>query len=409
MAIISLLSLAFVIFCGAKFKKNCGIVAVLFAYAIGIFGIGMKAKDIYVGGWPSNVIFTTLGVCLLFGVANVNGTTEKMAKNIVHYARGSRRMLPIVFFIFCGILSGSGGGAPLCGLLLPLAMTIGVQNSIPPMIMALMSMGGLMVGGLSPLALNGIVAGGLAAEMGVPYWPIWAAYSIGMTVFSFGAYFILGGWKLKRDENAVESTVERFDTKQLLTMIAILATLVGSLCFKQELSLLAFALAAILLLFDFADEKAVIKSMPWNTVIMIAGMSILINVVTVAGGVDWLSAKVSAVMNNVTVYPAMTLCGALLGAVSSGTGVAMPTLLPAAGAIAAEMESVSVTSLVVATCVGINSVVISPLSTVGGMCLAGTPESVDSKKMFNNLLLSAVIITCMNMVLALLGFYRLFG
>ena len=409
MAIVSLVCLAFVIFCGAKFKKNCGVVAVLFAYVLGIFGVGMTAKEIYVGGWPSNVVFTVLGIGLLFGIANVNGTTEKMAKNIVHYARGSRKLLPIVFFVFCGILSGAGGGAPLCGLLLPLAMTIGVQNKIPPMIMALMSMGGLMVGGLSPLALNGIVAGGLAAEMGVPYWPIWAAYSIGMTVFSFGAYFILGGWKLERDESAVNSTAGRFETKQILTMIAILAVLVGVLFFKQEVSLLSFALAAILLLFDFVEEKDVIKSMPWNTIIMIAGMSILINVVTTAGGVDWLSEKVSAVMNNVTVYPAMTLCGALLGAVSSGTGVAMPTLLPAAGAIAAEMGTVSVTSLVVATCVGINSVVISPLSTVGGMCLAGTPESVDKQKMFNQLLLAAAIITVMNMVLALVGFYKLFA
>lgn len=410
MAIVSLICLAFVIFCGAKFKKNCGIIAVLFAYVIGIFGVEMSAKAIYADGWPSNVIFTTLGVCLLFGVSNANGTTEKLAKNIVHYARGNRKALPVVFFIFCGILSGIGGGAPLCGMLLPLAMTIGVQNSIPPMIMALMSMGGLMVGGMSPLALNGIVASGLAIEAGMTnYTSIFLAYGVTMTAFSFGAYLLLGGLKLKKDEQAAQALREKMSVKQILTLAAILAVLVGNLVFGQEVSLLAYALAGILILLDFADEKAVIKSMPWNTVLMIAGMSILVNVVVQAGGIDLLSEAVSGLMNSITVYPVMVICGALLGAVSSGTGVAMPTLIPATAAIAQEMgTAVDMNLLILCVCIGINGVVISPLSTVGGMCLAGTPESVNKSKMFNQLLLSAVIMTALSAVLSVVGFYRLF-
>lgn len=406
MEIISLLCLAVVVFIAAKFSKNAGIVAVLFAYVFGIFVVGMKAKDI-LAGWPNSIIFTTLGVTLLFGVANLNGTTEKMAKCVVYFARGNRKILPIAFFVFNGILAGSGGGTPLCALLLPLAMTVGVQNDIQPMVMALMSMGGLMVGGLSPLSLNGIVAGGLAAELGVTYGPIWLAYSIGMTVFSFAAYFLLGGWKLQKDESAA-ATMEHFDTKQILTMVAILIILLGALFFGQDIGLLSFGLGAILVIFNFAEEKAVIKSMPWSTVIMIAGMSILIKVVTTAGGIDWLSEKVSTVMTPVTVYPAIVLSGALLGAVSSGTGVAMPTLIPAAGAIAQTM-GISAAGLVCAVTVGINSVVISPLSTIGAMCLTGTPETVDKQKMYNQLLLSAGVITLMNIVLAFVGFYRLFG
>lgn len=411
MAVISLLCLAFVIFCGAKFKKNCGILAVVFAYLVGIFGLGMKAKAIYVDGWPSNVIFTTLGVCLLFGIANANGTTERLARSIVYFARGNRKVLPIIFFLFCAVLSGIGGGAPLCGLLLPLAMTIGVQNAIPPMVMAIMSMGGLMVGGMSPLALNGIVASGLAAEVGVVgYTPIFLAYGLCMTVFSFGAYFLLGGWKLQRDDQVITGTLEKLTVKQAITLAAIFTVLVGTLVFHQEISLLAYALAGILLLMDFAEEKAVIKSMPWNTVLMIAGMSIFVHVVVEAGGIDLLSEKVSALMNSTTVYPVMMICGALLGAVSSGTGVAMPTLIPACAAIAEQMGSaVSLSTLVLCVCVGINGVVISPLSTVGGMCLAGTPESVDKQKMFNQLLLTALLFIAFTALLGLLGFFKLFA
>ena len=115
-------------------------------------------------------------------------------------------------------------------------------------------------------------------------------------------------------------------------------------------------------------------------------------------------------MNSTTVYPVMMICGALLGAVSSGTGVAMPTLIPACAAIAEQMGSaVSLSTLVLCVCVGINGVVISPLSTVGGMCLAGTPESVDKQKMFNQLLLTALLFIAFTALLGLLGFFKLFA
>ncbi len=406
MELASLLILAVVVFIAAKFNKNAGIVAVLFAYVFGIFVVGMKAKEV-IGGWPNSIIFTTIGVTLLFGVSNINGTTEKMAKSVVYFSKGNTKLLPIAFFIFNGIIAGSGGGTPLCSLLLPLAMTIGVNTGIKPMVMALMSMGGLMVGGMSPLSLNGIVAGGLAKELGVTYGPIWLAYSIGMTVFAFAAYFILGGWKMPKAE-ITEAKMEKFDTKQIITMLTILIVLVGALFFGQDIGLLTFSLGTILLLFNFADEKAVVKSMPWTTVLMISGMSILIGVVTKAGGISWLSDKISTIMGPVTVYPAITLTGALLGAVSSGTGVAMPTLIPLAGEIASTM-GLSVAGLVCAVTVGINSVVISPLSTIGAMCLSGTPETVDKDKMYRQLLLSAGIITLMNIVLAFVGFYKIFG
>ena len=67
---------------------------------------------------------------------------------------------------------------------------------------------------------------------------------------------------------------------------------------------------------------------------------------------------------------------------------------------------------VVNTCgviVGTNGVVISPLSTVGGICVGCAPESVDKDKLYNQLLLAAVSFIVMSVVLSFIGVFRIFG
>ena len=53
--------------------------------------------------------------------------------------------------------------------------------------------------------------------------------------------------------------------------------------------------------------------------------------------------------------------------------------------------------------------VISPLSTVGGICVGCAPESVDKDKLYNQLLLAAVSFIVMSVVFSLLGLFNIFG
>ena len=67
---------------------------------------------------------------------------------------------------------------------------------------------------------------------------------------------------------------------------------------------------------------------------------------------------------------------------------------------------------VVNTCgviVGTNGVIISPPSTVGGICVGCAPESVDKDKLYNQLLLAAVSFIVMSVVLSFIGVFRFFG
>jgi hypothetical protein len=80
--VLSLLVLVGVIALSVVTKKNCGIIALIAAYLLGIFVVGMKAKDIYSGGWPMSVFFIVLSTTFLFGIANVNGTIQILSQNI---------------------------------------------------------------------------------------------------------------------------------------------------------------------------------------------------------------------------------------------------------------------------------------------------------------------------------------
>lgn len=270
-----------------------------------------------------------------------------------------------------------------------------------------------MVGGLSPLAINGIVAQQLSVENGViaeglsGYMPLWGAYAAAMGVFSIAAYFILGGLKPKA-VNAEKPHFVGFDRNQTMTLIAIIVVLVGVIFFGQNIGLISFACAGLLLMLGAVDQKKAIAAIPWSTIILICGMSVLISVVNKCGGIDFLSEKLEGVMTEKSAQPIMVVLGGLMGAVSSGTGVVMPTLIPLATELSGTL-GMSALSLVIGVIVGTNGVVISPLSTVGGICVGCAPESVNKDKLYNQLLLSAVLFIVLSTAASAIGLFGVFG
>lgn len=383
-------------------KKNCGIIGLTAAYFLGTFVVGMKASAIFAKGWPMGVFFIALSTTFLFAIANVNGTIKVMAQNIAYFAKGSAKLLPIIFFIGGAVISGIGAGGLVVAIIMPIALYVAVQNHIPVLMMSLVTMGGIMVGGLSPLAINGIVANRLASAQGVTnYTLLWMPYAVSMSIFSLLAYLVFGGLRLPRAEMAEDAQFTSFDRNQKLTLMAIAILLIGVVAFKQNLGLLAFACAGLLILLNAADQKKAIAATPWATLLLICGMGVLIHVVDVAGGVKYLAAGLQQVLTSQSAKPIFVALGGLMGAVSSGTGVVMPTLIPLAAKMANSMPEIgSPLTLIISVVVGTNGVVISPLSTVGGLCVASAPEGVDKGRLYNQLLLSAILFCSANAVAA---------
>ena len=179
--------------------------------------------------------------------------------------------------------------------------------------------------------------------------------------------------------------------------------------FGMDIGLVCFTCAGILLMLNVADQKKAIAAIPWATILLIGGMAVLISVVKTCGGIDFLSDKLSNVMGPHSAQPIFVILGGLMGAVSSGTGVVMPTLIPLASELAGQLGTVSAQKLIVGVIVGTNGVVISPLSTVGGIAVGSAPEAVDKDKLYNELLLSAIAFILLNAIASALGLFAIFG
>ena len=186
-AIASLVVLVAVIAISAITKKNAGVIGLIAAYILALVasanGVDINVSKIVTSNWPTSVFFIVLATTFLFGIATINGTTQALSRNIVCLARGNAKLLPIIFFIFGAIISAAGAGGLIVAVIMPIALFVAVENGISVLMMSLVTMGGIMVGGLSPLAINGIVAQQLSVANGViaeglsGYMPLWGAYA----------------------------------------------------------------------------------------------------------------------------------------------------------------------------------------------------------------------------------------
>lgn len=375
MEIITLLALVLAILIGFKKDLNTGLVSILMAFIVGYFMLGLEGKEI-VSGWPTNLFFILLGMTLLFGIAKANGTLVLITKKISSLARGNTKFLPIIFFVLTGVIAGIGpGNIAAVALMSPIAMELTDSEDIPEILMATMIISGSLAGALSPLAPTGIIAINLAMEQGLEVTKnIFLSCIFASIIMGILFYFVFGGHKLKK-KNVIIHNTQKFNKEQKITFFVILLVIIGILVFKIDIGLIAFSGAVVLLLLRVVDEKDAINEVPWGTLILISGVAVLVNVVEIGGGIDFLSGFLAKIMSEKTATAIMAITAGLMSAVSSASGVVLPTLIPTIPKISMEIGgTISEIALISAICVGAHTVTFSPLSTLGAIALSSSTE-----------------------------------
>ena len=197
------------------------------------------------------------------------------------------------------------------------------------------------------------------------------------------------------------------NSAQRKTLAVILIFIAGVLFLKFELMFMGFLCVAILSVLNVVDQNRAMKAVPWNTFLMIAGVSVLIHVVDQAGGIALLSDGLTQVMNKTTAAPIMAIISGLMSTVSSAVGVVMPTMIPTTAGIAAELAGkVTVSQLVSAVIVGSHLCAYSPLSSMGGLIMANANEETDKDKLFVQLLIVGFGSVFLAALYGLIGLYR---
>lgn len=372
MDIIALLIFLGVILLGFFRKTNVGILA-LAASIIAVRLLGLTEKDVLAA--VSSSMFTTLvGITLLFGAINATGALQLTAEKIVVASGKKVWLIPIAVYIAGFVVAGIGPGAiPALAIIPALAVPIAYTVGYDPVMLAIIGECGLMAGRMTPITPEGQLITGVAESVGITnVMPaILAIQTLITGVFAVLLFFIYKGHKLKEPKELLDkANIAKFNVKQLTSLAGIPVMLVLIIFFNVNVGLAAFGVAALLLLFDVADEGQCIKSIPWGTVIMVLGVGALMAIVDKAGGITLMSNALSSIMNNTTAAPIMGVSAGLMSMVSSALGVVYPTMMPMSVEIAANLGAVSPVLLMSAVAVGGSLMGISPLSTGGALAMA---------------------------------------
>jgi di/tricarboxylate transporter len=387
-AVASLVALLLAIVISVATRLNVGLVAIAFAWLVGVYIAGVRAEDV-VSGFPSSLFLTLAGVTLLFAAAEVNGTLERLAHRAARLARGDARMLPVLFFALACLISSVGPGAiASVALIAPLAMAIGDRASVPPFLTALMVANGANAGNLSPFSSVGVIANTTMATAGLPghEGKVWLANFAAHVLVALFAYGLLGGYKLKGTATSMEPDPGRpLQAKQLMTVFVVLAWIVGVLGFQLNLGLSAFAAVALLIALRTVEDAAAIKRMPWGVIVMVCGVTVLIALLEDTGGMELFAGLLARLATQDTVNGAIAFVTGAISTYSSTSGVVLPAFLPTVPGLVERLGGGDPLAIALSINVGSSLVDVSPLSTLGALCLAALPARASAPVLFRQL------------------------
>jgi len=365
-ATLSLLALLAAIVLSMASRLNVGLIALALAWLIGVFGAGLGAEAV-ISGYPVSLFLTITGVTLLFACVESNGALRVLASRAVLVTDGRRWALPILFFLIAAVVSMVGPGSiSSVALVVPLAMAIGLRAGVPTFLVALAVTNGANAGNLSPVSAVGVVANNRMAEAGLVghEWRVFAANFLAHLLVTAIAFLLFGGLRLHGRAESQPSAESRqdsppFERGHLLSLAIVAAWIVGVVGFRLPLGLSAFAAVALILVLRTASQERSIAQVPWNVVLMVTGVATLI-----------------ALMEKMT--------GAI-STYSSTSGVVLPAFLPTVPQLVQQLGGGDPLAIALSINVGSALVDVSPLSTLGAMCVAAVQDPDESQRLFHRL------------------------
>ena len=385
-AALAALLAAIVISCTSR--VNVGLIAVGLAWALGLYT--GRTTDVVLAGFPASLFVTLAGVTLLFSLAETNGTIELLANRLVHAARGSARVVPVLIFAIAGVISMLGPGAiASVALVAPLAMAIGNRTGLPPFLTALMVANGANAGNLSPLSAVGVIANArmAAAGLGAHEWKVFAANFLAHVLVSIVPFMVLVPRRAAGGAAPPPDPAVRLTSSQRLTLAIVLLWVASVVALKAPIGLAAFAAAAAIVVLRGAEESPAIKRMPWPAILMVSGVTMLVAVVEKAGGMDLFTALLARVATPGTVNGMIAFVTGAISIYSSTSGVVLPTFLPLAPRLVEQVGGGNPLAVALSINVGSSLVDVSPLSTLGALCVAAIADPDRARDLFRRLML----------------------
>jgi di/tricarboxylate transporter len=390
-AVLALLALLLAIALSMTSRVNVGILGIALAWAIGVYAGGMKPEAV-IAGFPASLFITLAGVTFLFGIAKSNGTLDLLAHRAARLVRGNAGLLPLVFFALACLISTIGPGAiASVALVAPIAMATGARAGVPHLLSAIMVGTGANAGNLSPISAIGAMVGGLMVRIGLPghEWRVFAANFAAHVLVAAAAYVLFGGPRLLRADRVVhaQAAVERIERRHWTTIVVTLVWTAVVILWRVNAGLAAFTAGALLVLLRTADEQDVLKRIPLDIIFMVTGVTMLIGVLETTGGMTLFTGLLARVSSPATLNPMIAFVTGIISTYSSTSGVVLPAFLPMVPDLVRQVGGGDPLAVALSINVGSALVDVSPLSTLGALCVANVVDRAEARDLFRKLLM----------------------
>ena len=405
---------------GYKTKFNTGFFAIVFAYLIGCFALGMKTKDV-IGGWPVSTMFVIFSVSLFYNFALVNGSLEKTARYLLYACRRFPGLLPFALYLASAGTAALGAGFfTVMAFMAPITILICKEARMDQLTGAVAINCGALSGANFMTSGSGIIFRGLMEEggLGDVAFSYTAVIFVGSVLFSL---LLIGAFRyIPKSNRGIGKGVtferpEAFTDKQRINLYLMIAMIIVVLIFpilhiilpgaeaitfinsKMDVGLVAVLFSVIAMFFGLASQKDVIAKVPWNTIIMICSVGMLINVAIEAGTIDLLAAWAGSSLPTWIVPIAFSIIGAIMSFFSSTLGVVCPALFPLVPTLAGT-TGINPLTLFACIIIGAQSSAISPFSSGGSLVLGSCSTEEERNEMFPKLLFVAVPVSVLSSV-----------
>ncbi|WP_111896277.1 SLC13 family permease [Acinetobacter sp. MB5] len=411
MVLLILLTLVLSIGLGYITKINIGFFAIIGAYFIGCFGLGLKPGEV-TELWPVKIFFIIFAVTLFYNFALANGALERLAGHLLYRCRKYPYLLPLAVFAASTIIAALGAGFyTVLAFMAPITLLLCRKTNMSLIIGGMAVNYGALAGANFMTSQSGIIFrslmenSGIDSSTGFTYATGIFAVTMIIPIIILGLYTF---WNRKSSNISIdEAKPEAFNAHQkkslfliVLMMAVVLVfpilhlvfpaqTTISFLNSKIDIAFIAILFALISLIMKLADEKKVISLVPWGTLIMICGVGMLISLGVKVGIIhiltEWLTQNVPVWMIPIL----LCLISAVMSIFSSTLGVVTPTLFPIVPAIA---TASGIDPLILFICIvaGAQSSAISPFSSGGSLIMGAAPREIDKDQLFNQLLFKAI-------------------
>ena len=137
---------------------------------------------------------------------------------------------------------------------------------------------------------------------------------------------------------------------------------------------------------------------------MVCGVTVLIEVMDKAGGLNALVQIIGSVSNGTTVNFWLGLIPGAISAFSCSSGVVMPMFLPMVPGLIKEIGGGDPIAMISSIDIGAHVVDTSPLSTLGALCIASAGAHEDKGKLFRNLLIWGLSMSVVGAIVCYIAF-----